>query len=221
MYRQLMLDLDQDEMMMYFSVKFYAPDPAKLEDELTRYLFCLQIKRDLFEGSLQCSELTSALLSSYFIQSEFGDFPVDGPDDDSYKCHIRLYLCLPHRNQQEFEFRLMENHKRLEGMSANESDLHLLQTVRKCDFYGVKLSPITGPDGGSYEIAVNHLGILVFQKDEENIFKWNKIKKLSFKRKKFIIKLHEEVILSDLLVGIIFLLQKISPSLFHPLQSFP
>lgn len=54
--------------MLKFCVKFYAPDPAQLEEEYTRYLFCLQVKRDLATGSLQCNDNTAALMASYIVQ---------------------------------------------------------------------------------------------------------------------------------------------------------
>ena len=43
---------------LQFRVKFYVPDPSHLQEELTRYLFYLQIKRDIFSGR-----------SAYYIQS--------------------------------------------------------------------------------------------------------------------------------------------------------
>ncbi len=42
-------------------------------------------------------------------------------------------------------------------------------------------------------LAVAHLGVLVFQNFSKiNTFSWAKIRKLSFKRKKFLIKLHPD-----------------------------
>lgn len=46
--RQLGLSLVDP--LLYFCVKFYTPDPGQLEEEYTRYLFCLQVKRDLAHG---------------------------------------------------------------------------------------------------------------------------------------------------------------------------
>jgi hypothetical protein len=57
--------------MLKFCVKFYAPDPGQLEEEYTRYLFCLQIKRDLATGSLQCNDNTAALMASYIVQGKY------------------------------------------------------------------------------------------------------------------------------------------------------
>lgn len=54
-----------------FCVKFYTPDPGQLEEEYTRYLYALQIKRDLAEGLLLCSDATASLLASYILQGEY------------------------------------------------------------------------------------------------------------------------------------------------------
>ncbi len=48
-------------------------------------------------------------------------------------------------------------------------------------------------EGVSLNLAVAHMGVLVFQNIVKiNTFSWAKIRKLSFKRKKFLIKLHPE-----------------------------
>lgn len=49
------------------------------------------------------------------------------------------------------------------------------------------------PEGVPLNLSVAHLGVLVFQNFTKiNTFSWAKIRKLSFKRKKFLIKLHPE-----------------------------
>ncbi|XP_073708636.1 FERM, ARHGEF and pleckstrin domain-containing protein 2 [Garra rufa] len=50
------------------SVKFFPPDPGQLQEEFTRYLFSLQIKRDLIDGRMNCTENTAALLASHLVQ---------------------------------------------------------------------------------------------------------------------------------------------------------
>ncbi|OUC48895.1 hypothetical protein D917_05886, partial [Trichinella nativa] len=49
-------------------VKFYTANPVDLEEEYTRYLFALQIKRDLASGELVCNENTAAVMASYIVQ---------------------------------------------------------------------------------------------------------------------------------------------------------
>jgi FERM/RhoGEF/pleckstrin domain protein 2 len=59
------------EPLLHFCVKFYTPDPTQLEEEYTRYLFCLQIKRDLAQGHMLCNDNTAALMASYIVQGEY------------------------------------------------------------------------------------------------------------------------------------------------------
>jgi len=48
-------------------------------------------------------------------------------------------------------------------------------------------------EGVTLHLSVTHMGILVFQNLVRiNTFSWAKIRKLSFRRRKFLIKLHPE-----------------------------
>ena len=62
--------LSTHEPLLKFCVKFYTPDPSLIEEEYTRYLFGLQIKRDLAMGQLQCNDNTAALMASYIVQGK-------------------------------------------------------------------------------------------------------------------------------------------------------
>uniref|UniRef100_A0A672LEI8 FERM, ARHGEF and pleckstrin domain-containing protein 1 n=1 Tax=Sinocyclocheilus grahami TaxID=75366 RepID=A0A672LEI8_SINGR len=54
--------------ILRFVVKFFPPDHTQLLEELTRYLFALQIKHDLACGRLTCNESSAALLVSHIVQ---------------------------------------------------------------------------------------------------------------------------------------------------------
>ena len=62
--------LSNNEPLLKFCVKFYTPDPSLIEEEYTRYLFGLQIKRDLVLSQLQCNDNTAALMASYIVQGK-------------------------------------------------------------------------------------------------------------------------------------------------------
>ncbi|KAG1672981.1 Band 4.1-like protein 5 [Nymphon striatum] len=55
-------------------VKFYSSEPNSLREELTRYLFFLQLKQDILSGKLECLYDTLTELSAYALQSELGDY---------------------------------------------------------------------------------------------------------------------------------------------------
>nr|XP_020465645.1 FERM, RhoGEF and pleckstrin domain-containing protein 2 isoform X1 [Monopterus albus]XP_020465647.1 FERM, RhoGEF and pleckstrin domain-containing protein 2 isoform X1 [Monopterus albus] len=169
------------------SVKFFPPDPGQLHEEYTRYLFSLQIKRDLMEGRLICTENTGALLASHVVQSEIGDY-----DDVADRDFLRMNKLLPY--QEKVQERIMELHHRHLGQTPAESDFQILEIARKLEMYGVRFHPAADREGTNINLAVAHMGLQVFQSNTKiNTFNWSKIRKLSFKRKRFLIKLHPEV----------------------------
>uniref|UniRef100_A0A3Q2D8N7 FERM, ARHGEF and pleckstrin domain-containing protein 2 n=1 Tax=Cyprinodon variegatus TaxID=28743 RepID=A0A3Q2D8N7_CYPVA len=169
------------------SVKFFPPDPGQLQEEYTRYLFSLQMKRDLKEGRLICSENTGALLASHLVQSEIGDY-----DDAADREFLKANKLLPY--QEKVEERIMELHRRHLGQTPAESDFQILEIARKLEMYGVRFHPAADREGTKINLTVAHMGLQVFQGNTKiNTFNWSKIRKLSFKRKRFLIKLHPEV----------------------------
>ncbi|XP_072896665.1 FERM, ARHGEF and pleckstrin domain-containing protein 2 [Hemitrygon akajei] len=167
-------------------VKFFPPDPGQLLEEYTRYLFALQIKRDLAENKIICSENTSALLISHILQSEIGDCD-EAVDLDYLKNHILL------PNQQMLQEKIIAFHRQNIGQTPAESDFQVLEIARKLEMYGIRFHPATDREGTKINLAVAHMGVLVFQGNTKiNTFNWAKIRKLSFKRKRFLIKLHPE-----------------------------
>jgi FERM, RhoGEF and pleckstrin domain protein 2 len=74
-----------------------------------------------------------------------------------------------------------------------DADLNLLDIARKVELYGIKMHSAKDHEQVNLNLAVAHMGILVFQNITKiNTFSWAKIRKLSFKRKKFLIKLQPE-----------------------------
>ncbi|XP_048460172.1 FERM, ARHGEF and pleckstrin domain-containing protein 2 isoform X2 [Rhincodon typus] len=169
------------------SVKFFPPDPGQLQEEYTRYLFALQIKRDLAENKIMCNENTSALLVSHLLQSEIGDY--DETQDLEY---LKSNTLLP--NQKMLQEKIMEFHRQNIGQTPAESDFQVLEIARKLEMYGIRFHPASDREGTKINLAVTHMGVVVFQGNTKiNTFNWAKIRKLSFKRKRFLIKLHPEV----------------------------
>eukprot|EP00070_Physeter_catodon_P022015 XP_023983813.1 FERM domain-containing protein 7 [Physeter catodon] len=169
-------------------VKFFPVDPGHLREELTRYLFTLQIKKDLALGRLPCSDNCTALMISHILQSELGDFHEE--TDRKYLAQTRY---LP--NQDDLESKIMHFHQKHIGRSPAESDILLLDIARKLDMYGIRPHPASDGEGMQIQLAVAHMGVLVLRGSTKiNTFNWAKIRKLSFKRKHFLIKLHANIL---------------------------
>ncbi|XP_016377693.1 FERM domain-containing protein 7 [Sinocyclocheilus rhinocerous] len=170
-----------------FIVKFFPPDPGQLQKELTRYLFALQIKQDLSNGSLTCNDNSAALLVSDLLQAEIGDYV-----EELDKQHLDNKRYIP--NQECLHKKIMRFHRRHGGQSPAEADGQLLEVAHKLDMYGIR--PHAASDGEDMRInlAVTYSGVLVFQGNTQiNTFSWANIRKLSFKRKHFLIKLHATI----------------------------
>ncbi|XP_039861673.1 FERM, ARHGEF and pleckstrin domain-containing protein 1-like isoform X3 [Simochromis diagramma] len=173
--------------ILRFSVKFFPPDHAQLLEELTRYLFALQIKQDLFCGRLTCNDTSAALMVSYIIQSEIGDF-----EESQCRSHLLNNNYIP--DQMPLIDKIMEFHSKNIGQTPAESDYHLLEVARRLEMYGIRLHPAKDREGTKLSLTVAHTGVLVFQGHTKiNAFNWSKVRKLSFKRKRFLIKLRPDL----------------------------
>ena len=56
---------------LYLGVKFYAADPCKLVEEITRYQFFLQVKLDILQGRLPVSQELSVDLAALALQCKY------------------------------------------------------------------------------------------------------------------------------------------------------
>ncbi|XP_052349725.1 FERM, ARHGEF and pleckstrin domain-containing protein 1 isoform X2 [Oncorhynchus keta] len=173
--------------VLRFVVKFFPPDHTQLLEELTRYLFALQVKHDLACGRLACNDSSAALLVSHIIQSEIGDF-----EESQSRQHLLNNSYIP--DQVALIDRIMEFHSNNVGQTPAESDYQLLEVARRLELYGVRLHPAKDREGSKLSLAVAHTGVLVFQGHTKiNAFNWSKVRKLSFKRKRFLIKLRPDL----------------------------
>uniref|UniRef100_A0A8C3VX23 FERM domain containing 7 n=1 Tax=Catagonus wagneri TaxID=51154 RepID=A0A8C3VX23_9CETA len=176
------------EVVFKFMVKFFPVDPGHLREELTRYLFTLQIKKDLALGRLPCSDNCTALMVSHILQSELGDF-----HEETDRKHLARTRYLP--NQDDLESKIAHFHQKHIGRSPAECDILLLDIARKLDMYGIRPHPASDGEGMQIHLAVAHMGVLVLRGNTKiNTFNWAKIRKLSFKRKHFLIKLHANIL---------------------------
>ncbi|XP_073425649.1 FERM, ARHGEF and pleckstrin domain-containing protein 1 isoform X4 [Dendrobates tinctorius] len=172
--------------VLKFVVKFFPPDHTQLQEELTRYLFALQVKQDLAQGKLTCNESSASLLISHIVQSEIGDF-----DEAVDLEHLSKNTYMP--QQETLEEKIMDYHRNHFGQTPAESDFQLLEVARRLEMYGIRLHPAKDREGTKINLAVANTGILVFQGHTKiNAFNWAKVRKLSFKRKRFLIKLRPD-----------------------------
>nr|XP_035164306.2 protein 4.1 isoform X18 [Callithrix jacchus] len=168
-----------------FNVKFYPPDPAQLTEDITRYYLCLQLRQDIVAGRLPCSFATLALLGSYTIQSELGDYDPELHGVD----YVNDFKLAPNQTK-ELEEKVMELHKSYRSMTPAQADLEFLENAKKLSMYGVDLHKAKDLEGVDIILGVCSSGLLVYKdKLRINRFPWPKVLKISYKRSSFFIKI--------------------------------
>lgn len=145
-------------------MKFYAVDPCKLIEEITRYQFYLQLKQDVLQGRLpipfdlasqlgayvvQCKSIKSStpdvFLGIYFVSLFFAiSYSAELGDYDSTK-HTHGYVSefrFVSNQTKELEYRISELHKQLKGVGPAQAEFNYLDKVKWLDMYGVDLHPV-------------------------------------------------------------------------------
>ncbi|XP_053554063.1 tyrosine-protein phosphatase non-receptor type 4 [Bombina bombina] len=172
-----------------FRVKFFVCDPSKLQEEYTRYQYFLQIKQDILTGRLPCPYNTAALLASYSVQSELGDYSISE--------HLPGYLAdisfIPNQ-LQDFVKEIAKLHQQHRSLSPAEAEFSYLNIGRTLELYGVELHYARDQSNNEILIGVMSGGILIYKnRIRINTFPWLKIVKISFKCKQFFIQLRKEL----------------------------
>nr|XP_019942420.1 PREDICTED: band 4.1-like protein 1 isoform X3 [Paralichthys olivaceus] len=168
-----------------FAVKFYPPDPSQLTEDITRYYLCLQLRDDMLSGRLPCSFVTHALLGSYSVQAELGDYDQEDHGSD----YVSDFRFAPNQTR-ELEERVMELHRNYKGMTPAEAEINFLENAKKLSMYGVDLHHAKDSEGIEIMLGVCANGLLIYRdRLRINRFAWPKILKISYKRSNFYIKI--------------------------------
>ncbi|XP_068603245.1 protein 4.1 [Brachionichthys hirsutus] len=168
-----------------FNVKFYPPDPAQLSEDITRYYLCLQLRKDILLGRLPCSFVTLALLGSYALQSELGEY-----DPEVHGNEYAKDLKMAQGQTKELEEKMMELHHTYRSMSPAQADSMFLENAKKLSMYGVDLHQAKDLEGVDILLGVCSSGLMVYKdKLRINRFPWPKVLKVSYKRCSFFIKI--------------------------------
>ncbi|KAL8616643.1 hypothetical protein ACOMHN_031625 [Nucella lapillus] len=177
-------------MVLCLRVKFYAEDPTKLREEITRhddvcyrYYMFLQLRRDLHHGRLLCSPDDAVYLAAYIVQSEVGDYdPEDHPPG-----YISEFKMLP-KQTPKLEERVMEQHRALKGQMPAEAEGNFLKRACTLDTYGVDPHQVKDQKGDQLYLGITYQGIMTFRGSRRTqLYKWNQIRRISYEGKMFII----------------------------------
>jgi len=176
---------------LYFRVRFYPLDPMALRSS-SRTQFYLQLRQDISRGRLFCSPHDAPSTLSYILQADLGDY-----ENEERDAEYLTEQSLLSSQFQGLESEVAMYHDSCRGMNPQEAIKKFLRQARELEFYGMHLFYIRYEDV-QYQLGLSPMGVAILRGTKRTIFfEWSKILQVSYKNKKFTMKLQEKGVSSN------------------------
>uniref|UniRef100_A0A8D0H2Y0 Tyrosine-protein phosphatase non-receptor type n=1 Tax=Sphenodon punctatus TaxID=8508 RepID=A0A8D0H2Y0_SPHPU len=186
------LDKFANEPLLFFGVIFYVPNVSRLQQEVTRYQYYLQVKKDVLDGRLTTSRDQGIRLAGLAVQADFGDY-------NQFESHdfLREYVLFPMDWTQdeavleELTKKVAQEHKNHSGTPAAEAELLYISEVERLDGFGQESFPVKDNHGNDMHLGIFFMGIFVKNRIGRPtvIYRWNDIGSITHNKSSIVIEL--------------------------------
>lgn len=175
--------------LLYFRVMFYVADAQTIRDEITRYQYYLQLKINVIDGKLPCTQKQAVLLGAYSLQAEFSDHDAtEHSVDNLHKCILLpRNMCTEERITIRLMQEMLELHLNLRGVSQELAELQYIIETQQLEGYGLDYYPAKDTAGQELLLGASFIGIFVkyLNGQPANYFKWSDINNLTHTKRNF------------------------------------
>ncbi|XP_031603006.1 tyrosine-protein phosphatase non-receptor type 21 isoform X2 [Oreochromis aureus] len=180
------------EPTVYFGVVFYIPSVTQLQQEITRYQYYLQLKKDVLEGRISCLLEQAIRLASLAVQADFGDF--NRYDSQEFLQKFALFpidWIQDERVLEEATQKVALLYQSFRGLPAPEAEMLYMQEVEKMEGYGQETFQAKDNTGADVTLGSCLDGIFVKHKSERPLvlYRWHDINNMSHNRSFFALEL--------------------------------
>ncbi|KAJ6661276.1 hypothetical protein lerEdw1_015413 [Lerista edwardsae] len=180
------------EPTVYFGVVFYVPSVSQLQQEITRYQYYLQLKKDILEGNIPCTFEQAIHLAGLAVQADFGDY-------DQYESQefLQRFALFPvgwlqdEKLLEEATQKVALLHQKYRGLLPPDAEMLYMQEVERMEGYGEESYPAKDSQGSDIFIGACLDGIFVKHKNGRPpvIFRWHDIANMSHNKSFFALEL--------------------------------
>ncbi|XP_043929416.1 tyrosine-protein phosphatase non-receptor type 21 [Protopterus annectens] len=180
------------ESTVYFGVLFYVPSVSQLQEEITRYQYYLQLKKDILEGRIPCTLEQAIRLAGLAVQADFGDYDHYNSQDFLQKFVLFPIDWIQDENMlEEATQKAALLHQKYRGLTAADAEMLYMQEVERMEGYGEESYLAKDSQGTDLYIGACLDGIFVKHKNGHPpvIFRWHDIANMSHNKSFFALEL--------------------------------